>query len=76
MTISIDFERRRIRAGVRDVLGEPAQRSIGLTGTGLSRLWIGAELHRRIQRDMEAAEPGFRSEVPTEIEIEIDGWKH
>jgi len=74
VTISIDFERRRIRAGVRDVLGEPAQRSIGLTGTGLSRLWIGAELHRRIQRDMEAAEPGFRSEVPTEIEIEIDGW--
>jgi len=74
VTFSIDIERRRIHAGVRDLLGEPAQRSIGLTGTGLSRLWIGAELHRRIQRDMEAAEPGFRSEVPVEIELEIDGW--
>ena len=74
MTISIDNERRRIHAGVSDLLGEPTQRSIGLTGTGLSRLWIGAELHRRIQRDMEAAEPGFRSEVPAELELEIDGW--
>jgi len=74
VTISIDIERRRIHAGVRDLLGEPAQRSIGLTGTGLSRLWIGAELHRRIQRDMEAAEPGYQSEVPAELELEIDGW--
>ncbi len=74
MTISIDIERRTIHAGVRDLLGEPAQRSIGLTGTGLSRLWIGAELHRRIQRDLEASEPGFQSEVPVEMELEIDGW--
>jgi len=74
VTISIDIEQRRICAAVGDLLGEPAQRSIGLTGTGLSRLWIGAELHRRIQRDMEAAEPGYRSEVPVEMELEIDGW--
>jgi len=74
VTISIDIERRTIHAGVRDLLGEPAQRSIGLTGTGLSRLWIGAELHRRIQRDLEASEPGFQSEVPVEMELEIDGW--
>ena len=74
MTISIDIERQRICAAVGDLLGEPAQRSIGLTGTGLSRLWIGAELHRRIQTDLEASEPGFRSEVHTEMELEIDGW--
>ncbi len=74
MTIVVDVEGRSIRAGVSDLLGEPEQRTIGLTGTGLSRMWIGSELHRRIQRDLEATEPGFCSEVPTEIELEIDGW--
>ncbi len=74
MTVVIDAKRRAIRAGVSDLLGEPEQRSIGLTGSGLSRLWIGSELHRRIQRDLEVTEPGFTSEVPTQIELEVDGW--
>ena len=74
MTVVIDAENRAIRAGVSDLLGEPEQRSIGLTGTGLTRMWIGSELHRRIQRDLEATEPGFSSEVPTQIELDIDGW--
>ncbi len=74
MTIVIDHERRSITAAVGDLLGEPAQRSIGLSGAGLSRLWIGAELHRRIQLDLEATEPGFQSEVPTTIDLEVDGW--
>jgi DNA excision repair protein ERCC-2 len=74
VTIFIDAESRLIRAGVSDLLGEPEQRSIGLTGTGLSRMWIGSELHRRFQRDLEATEPGFASEVPTQVELEIDGW--
>jgi DNA excision repair protein ERCC-2 len=74
VTVVIDAERQTIRAGVSDLLGEPEQRSIGLTGTGLSRLWIGTELHRRIQRDLEVTEPGFASEVPTQIELDVDGW--
>jgi DNA excision repair protein ERCC-2 len=74
VTVVIDAELRTIRAGVSDLLGEPEQRSIGLTGTGLSRMWIGSELHRRIQGDLEATEPGFASEVPTQIELDIDGW--
>jgi DNA excision repair protein ERCC-2 len=74
VTVVIDAERRTIRAGVSDLLGEPEQRSIGLTGTGLSRMWIGSELHRRIQHDLEATEPGFASEVPTQIELDFDGW--
>jgi DNA excision repair protein ERCC-2 len=74
VTVVIDAERRTIRAGVSDLLGEPEQRSIGLTGTGLSRMWIGSELHRRIQRDLEATEAGFVSEVPTQIELDFDGW--
>jgi DNA excision repair protein ERCC-2 len=74
VTVVIDAERRTIQAGVGDLLGKPEQRSIGLTGTGISRMWIGSELHRRIQRDLETTEPGFVSEVPTQIELEIDGW--
>jgi DNA excision repair protein ERCC-2 len=74
VTVVIDAKRRAIRAGVSDLLGEPEQRSIGLTGTGLSRLWIGTELHRRIQRDLEVTEPGFASEVPTHLELDVDGW--
>ncbi len=74
MTVVVDVERQIIRAGVSDLLGEPAQRSIGLSGSGLSRLWIGSELHRRLQRDLEATEPGFQSEVAASMELEIDGW--
>ncbi len=74
MTVTIDHKLRRIHAGVSDLLGEPAQRSIGLTGSGLSRLWIGSELHRRIQAELEVTEPGYQSEVPVSIELEFDGW--
>jgi DNA excision repair protein ERCC-2 len=74
VTVVIDAEHRAIRAGVSDLLGEPEQRSIGLTGTGLSRMWIGSELHRRIQRELESTEPGFASEVPAQIELDVDGW--
>lgn len=74
MTISIDLERRRVTAGVGDLLGEPRTRAIGLNGSGLSRLWIGAELHRRLQADLETTEPGYRSEVSVALELEVDGW--
>ena len=74
MTVVIDAVRRSIRAGVGDLIGDPSQRSIGLSGSGLSRLWIGSELHRRVQADLEATEPGFASEIPTVLEIEVDGW--
>ena len=71
MTISIDLDRHHLTASVGDLLGEASTRAIGLTGSGLSRLWIGSELHRRLQSDFEAAEPGYRSEVPVELEGEV-----
>ncbi len=74
MTISIDLDRRTVTAGVGDLLGEASTRAIGLSGSGLSRLWIGSELHRRVQADLEATEKGYRSEVPVELEIQVDGW--
>jgi len=74
VSIQVDLDACRITAGVRDLLGAESQRSIGLGGSGMSRMWIGQELHRRLQKDLEAAEPDYRSEVPLEIELEIDGW--
>ena len=74
MTVSIDLDRRLLTASVGDLAGESTNRAIGLSGSGLSRLWIGSELHRRLQSDFEAAEPGYRSEVPVELELEVDGW--
>jgi DNA excision repair protein ERCC-2 len=74
MTISIDLERRQITANVGDLVGETTTRAIGLNGSGLSRLWIGSELHRRIQSDLESTEQGYRAEVSTELEIQVDGW--
>jgi DNA excision repair protein ERCC-2 len=72
--VQVDLEHRTITASVRDLAGEDARRIIGLGGTGMSRMWIGQELHRRVQHDLAAAEPGFRSEVPLETEMEVDGW--
>ncbi len=74
MTVSIDLDRRRVIASVSDLAGEAPTRAIGLGGSGLSRLWIGSELHRRVQADMEATVPGYRSEVPVSLELEVDGW--
>ena len=74
VSVRIDLEARRIDAGVRDLAGDPEKRAIGLSGTGLSRLWLGQELHRRVQNELLATEPGFRAEVPLGLELEIDGW--
>ncbi|MEX1311672.1 MAG: helicase C-terminal domain-containing protein [Candidatus Sulfomarinibacteraceae bacterium] len=74
MTLSLDLERRLLTASIGDLLGENGTRAIGLSGSGLSRLWIGAELHRRVQEDTQAVEPGYRPEVPVAGEYEVDGW--
>ena len=74
MTVTVDLERRLVTAGVGDLLGETATRAIGLSGSGLTRLWIGSELHRRIQQSLVEDEPDYRAEVALELEHEVDGW--
>ena len=74
VTIIVDRAARRVIAAVRDLAGEGQQRSIGLSGHGLSRLWIGQERHRRIQEDAQMEDPGYRAEVPVHGELEVDGW--
>jgi len=74
VAVEVDLEGRRIEASVGDLLGDAEQRSIGLTGSGLTRMWIGQELHRRVQGELQACEPGYRAEVAVGLETEIDGW--
>jgi DNA excision repair protein ERCC-2 len=74
VSVHIDFDERRITASVRDLIGDDSQRAIGLTGTGTSRMWIGQELHRRVQEEFSAGDPSYRAEVPVQYEIDIDGW--
>lgn len=75
MTLIIDPRERTLAASVRDLAAGVSQRAIGLTGTGLTRLWIGQELHRRVQEELAAVEPGFEAEVSARLETAVDGWK-
>jgi len=72
--IFVDLEKKEICAGVGELLGDSAHRAIGLTGSGLSRLWIGQELHRRVQGELEADESGVSSEIAVTRELLIDDW--
>jgi len=74
VSIHVDLDACRVSAAVGDLVGDESTRAIGLGGTGLSRMWIGQEIHRRIQQELAASEPGYRSEVPVEMELDIDGW--
>jgi len=74
VTLTIDLDRHHLIASVGDLVGDASTRAIGLSGSGLSRLWIGSELHRRVQEEYELAESGYQREVQTELEIEVDGW--
>jgi DNA excision repair protein ERCC-2 len=74
VTVEIDLEQRRIVAGVRDLCGDDGQRAIGLSGTGLSRMWLGQELHRRVQVELATGDANFQAEVHAQTELEIEGW--
>ena len=74
MAITVDLAGKRIEAAVGDLLAEQDQRAIGLAGTGLTRLWIGQELHARIQGELAAEDADYRAEVPVAAELEVDGW--
>ncbi len=70
----IDADQKLMTVSVGELVEEPGRRAIGLGGTGLSRLWIGQELHRRVQAAQLAAEPGYRSEVRVSGTLAVDGW--
>jgi DNA excision repair protein ERCC-2 len=74
VTLTVDFERRVIHAGCRELVSEGDGRMIGLGGSGLSRMWLGTELHRRIQARHLQDEPGYEAEVPVRTTVAVDDW--
>jgi len=70
----VDLENLRLELGVGDLVEGAGRRALGLGGTGLSRLWLGQELHRRVQEASGAATEGYRSEIPVTETFELDGW--
>lgn len=74
MTARVDLEGRVVSCSVHDLLPEPMRRLLGMPGEGLSRLAIGAELHRRVQAQRASETPGYLTEVPIEAALDIDGW--
>ncbi len=74
MAVRIDLAERRLTCSVHDLLPDVARRSVGGGGEGLSRLTVGAELHRVIQTQRAAADPLYVPEVSVDTTVEVDGW--
>lgn len=74
MRANVDFERRTITAGVRELV-EPARHSArGVGMLPLLRAELGQEVHDRYRREREGAVPGFRAEVTVLIEQQVDDF--
>jgi len=61
------------RCRVGDLVAEQDQRNIGLSGSGMARLWIGQELHAASNRSSRMKIPAT-ARGTTFAELEIDGW--
>jgi len=74
VAVRVDLATREIVCSVHDLLGEPSRHSLGGLGEGLARLTVGAELHRLVQRERQAADARYVPEVSLDTAVEIDGW--
>ncbi|MBI4914515.1 MAG: ATP-dependent DNA helicase [Acidobacteria bacterium] len=74
MAVRVDLAGKSVVCSVHDLLSDPLRRSIGTPGEGLSRLTVGAELHRVVQARMQAADPHFTPEVSVDATLAVDGW--
>jgi DNA excision repair protein ERCC-2 len=74
MAVRVDLAGKSVVCSVHDLLSDPLRRSIGAPGEGLSRLTVGAELHRVVQARLQAADPHFTPEVSVDATLSVDGW--
>ncbi len=74
MAVRVDLAGKSVVCSVHDLLSDPQRRSIGTPGEGLSRLTVGAELHRVVQARLQAADPHFTPEVTVDATLAVDGW--
>ena len=71
----IDLAKRKVTCSVHDLLPETTRSGLGVPGEGLSRLSVGAELHRIVQSGRQREEREYSVEVPVEASVEVDGWE-
>ena len=74
MVARIDLAARSVTCSVHDLLPEAVARSLGVPGEGLSRLSVGAELHRVVQGRRQSERREYVPEVSVDTTLEIDGW--
>ncbi len=74
MVARIDLAARSVTCSVHDLLPEAAAHGLGMPGEGLSRLSVGAELHRVVQGRRQSEQRGYQPEVAIDATLEIDGW--
>ena len=74
MVARIDLAARSVTCSVHDLLPEAVARSLGVPGEGLSRLSVGAELHRVVQGRRQSEQREYVPEVSVDATLEIDGW--
>jgi DNA excision repair protein ERCC-2 len=73
--LKFDEASKTLEVSVRELAGEEGFGRIGFErGEGWHRLGLGAELHRRVLEERRAAQPAYRSEVPLQASVPIDGW--
>jgi DNA excision repair protein ERCC-2 len=70
----IDLAAKTAVCSVHDLLPEPLARGLGVPGEGLSRLSVGAELHRIVQGRRQSERRHYQPEVTVDATLEIDGW--
>ncbi|RMH39800.1 MAG: ATP-dependent DNA helicase [Deltaproteobacteria bacterium] len=72
MAISVDFDRRRVTASVRDLVAF-GRESTGAGGLSALRAQLGSRLHRAYAA--ERAGPAYEAEVPVSIDLDVDGFR-
>jgi DNA excision repair protein ERCC-2 len=75
VAVRIDLEKRQVACSVHDLLPDTLRGGLGAPGEGLTRLSVGAELHRVVQGQRQTSDPHYTSEVAVEATCTIDGWR-
>jgi len=74
--VQVDYENRRLRCSVGDIVDETAGRRAGLDrGEGFRRMWIGQRVHSERADQRQSEDPRYRAEVPVSFDATVDLWQ-
>ena len=75
VAVRIDLDKRQVVCSVHDLLPDSVRSGLGAPGEGLTRLSVGAELHRIVQGQRASSDRHYISEVAVDATFSIDGWE-